>query len=198
VFVTFEGLDGSGKTTQLELLAEHLAARGREVVVTREPGGTPLGESIRQLLLRGDPMTPWAEATLFTAARAEHVEQVIRPALDRGAAVLCDRYIDSSVAYQGGARGLGLDVVMQLNLTATGGLLPDATFLLQLDAAGAMARVASDHDRIERELDDFHARVEEAFRELARRFPDRITAVDARLPPERIAEVVREHVDSLS
>jgi dTMP kinase len=198
VFVTFEGLDGSGKTTQLELLAEHLAARGREVVVTREPGGTPLGESIRQLLLRGDAMTPWAEATLFTAARAEHVEQVIRPALDRGAAVLCDRYIDSSVAYQGGARGLGLDVVMQLNLTATGGLLPDATFLLQLDAAGAMARVASGHDRIERERDDFHARVEEAFRELARRFPERITAVDARLPPQRIAEVVRERVDSLS
>jgi dTMP kinase len=198
VFVTFEGLDGSGKTTQLELLAEHLAAGGREVVVTREPGGTPLGESIRQLVLRGDEMTAWAEAALFAAARAEHVERLIRPALARGAAVLCDRYIDSSVAYQGGARGLGLDVVLQLNLTATGGLLPDATFLLQLASAEAMARVVSDHDRIEREHDDFHTRVDEAFRELARRFPERITAVDATLPPERIAEVVRERVDSLS
>ena len=198
MFVTFEGLDGSGKTTQIELLRRHLSAAGREVVITREPGGTPLGEEIRRLVLRGEAMTPWAEATLFTAARAQHVEELIRPSLARGATVLCDRYIDSSVAYQGGARGLGLDVVLDINLAATGGLLPAATFLLQLDADEAMARLESDPDRIEREHGEFHRRVAEAFGELARRFPERITAVDGRLPPERIAEVVRERVDSLS
>ena len=198
MFVTFEGLDGSGKTTQIELLRRHLSAAGREVVITREPGGTPLGEEIRRLVLRGEAMTPWAEATLFTAARAQHVEELIRPSLARGATVLCDRYIDSSVAYQGGARGLGLDVVLDINLAATGGLLPAATFLLQLDAAEAMARLESEPDRIEREQGEFHRRVADAFGELARRFPERITAVDGRLPPERIAEVVRERVDSLS
>jgi dTMP kinase len=198
MFVTFEGLDGSGKTTQLELLRDHLVATGREVVATREPGGTPLGEQVRELLLRGEEMTPWAEAALFAAARAEHVERVIRPALRRGAVVLCDRYVDSSVAYQGGGRGLGLDGVLALSLQATGSLLPDLTFLLLLDPAEAAARVGADPDRIEREQDEFRERVDEAYRELARRFPQRIVAVDGKLPPERIAEVVRERVDNIS
>ena len=197
MFVTFEGLDGSGKTTQLDLLRRSLAADGLEVVATREPGGTPLGERIRELLLGGDEMAPWAEAALFTAARAEHVERLIRPALERGAIVLSDRFVDSSIAYQGGGRGLGLDTVLELNLRATAGLLPDATFLLRLDPSTALARVKGDHDRIEREVDEFRLRVDAAYRELAERFPERITAVDGRLPPERIAEVVRERVDSL-
>jgi dTMP kinase len=198
MFVTFEGLDGSGKTTQLELLRRHLAGSGREVVATREPGGTDVGEKIRELLLRGGEMTAWTEAALFAAARAEHVERVIRPALGRGAAVLCDRYIDSSVAYQGGGRGLGLDGVLALSLQATDSLLPDLTILLLLDPAEAAARIGSDPDRIEREHDDFRERVDQAYRELARRFPERIVALDGKLPPERIAEVVRERVDSLS
>src|SRR5919204_1327801 len=123
VFITFEGLDGSGKTTQAQLLGTMLESEGREVVVTREPGGTELGERIRELLLNGAEMSAWAEASLFAAARAELVERVIYPALERGADVVCDRYIDSSLAYQGIARGLGVDRVLELNLQATRGLL---------------------------------------------------------------------------
>ena len=112
MFVSFEGLDGCGKTTQARLLADALAAEGVEVVFTREPGGTPLGEEIRRLVLHGDHVAPWAEAALYTAARAQHVEEVIRPGLARGATVVCDRYLDSSVAYQGGGRELGIDAVL--------------------------------------------------------------------------------------
>src|ERR1041385_7528031 len=129
MFVSFEGADGSGKSTQAELLRETLAAEGFEVVLTREPGGTELGERARELVLNGPQMGAWAEAALYAASRAEHVEEVIRPALDRGAIVVCDRYVDSSLAYQGVARGLGIDAVLQLNLAVTGGLLPDVTFL---------------------------------------------------------------------
>ena len=124
MFVTFEGLDGSGKSTQLRLLAERLVDDGRDVVSTREPGGTELGERIRDLVLHGGDVAPWAEAALYAASRAQHVEEVIRPALERGAVVLCDRYVDSSVAYQGFARGLGLERVLELNLSAVGGSCP--------------------------------------------------------------------------
>src|SRR2546425_152230 len=117
MFVSFEGVDGSGKSTQARLLETYLAGLGREVVATREPGGTDLGERVRGLLLDGPQISPWAEAALFAAARAEHAARVIRPALERGADVVCDRFIDSSLAYQGIARGLGLDRVLELNLT---------------------------------------------------------------------------------
>ncbi|TML47357.1 MAG: dTMP kinase, partial [Actinobacteria bacterium] len=130
MFVTFEGLDGSGKTTQAALLRARLAAEGESVVATREPGGTELGERIRDLVLHGGHVAPWAEALLYAASRAQHVEEVIRPALERGASVVCDRYVDSSVAYQGGARGLGMNRVLELNLAAVGGLMPHRTFLL--------------------------------------------------------------------
>src|SRR5512134_608141 len=133
MFVTFEGLDGSGKTTQAELLLARLEEEGEDVVLTREPGGTELGERIRELVLHGGHVAPWAEALLYAASRAQHVEAVIRPALERGESVICDRYLDSSVAYQGVGRGLGLERVLQLNLDAVGGLLPDRTFLLLLD-----------------------------------------------------------------
>ena len=133
MFVTFEGLDGSGKSTQAELLRARLEADGVDVVSTREPGGTELGEQIRNLVLHGGHVSPWAEALLYAAARAQHVDEVIRPALERGAAVICDRYVDSSVAYQGVGRELGLERVLDLNLAAVGGLLPDRTFLLELE-----------------------------------------------------------------
>ena len=188
MFVTFEGLDGSGKTTQVERLRARLEAEGREVVATREPGGTPLGEGIRELVLHGHEMSPWAEALLFAAARAEHVEEVIRPALERGADVLCDRYVDSSLAYQGIARGLGLERVLEVNLDAVGGLLPERTFVLALDSETASGRVGESPDRIEREEPGFRARVEAAFLELAERFPERIVVLDASLPAEELAE----------
>src|SRR2546427_514166 len=151
MFVTFEGLDGSGKTTQIRLLARRLEADGRRVLATREPGGTELGEQIRDLVLHGGDVAPWAEAALYAASRAQHVEEVIRPALARGEVVLCDRYIDSSVAYQGVARGLGLERVLELNLAVVGGLLPDLTFLLVLDPHEVGARLLREHDRLERE-----------------------------------------------
>jgi len=194
VFVSFEGLDGSGKSTQLRLLAERLTAAGRDVVVTREPGGTELGERIRELVLHGGHVAPWAEAALYAASRAQHVEEVIRPALDRGATVLCDRYVDSSVAYQGVARGLGLERVLELNLAAVGGLLPDLTFLLLVDPAVANARMPPTRDRLEREDTGFHARADAAYRELAERFPERIVALDGSLPPGRLAEEIAVRV----
>ena len=138
MFVTFEGVDWSGKSTQAELLAAWLREQGRTVLATREPGGTAVGEAVRQVVLHGHDMTPWAEAALYAAARADHVEQAIRPALERGEDVVCDRYIDSSVAYQGAARGLGEDKVLELNLTVTRGLLPDRTFLVLLDPEEAL------------------------------------------------------------
>jgi dTMP kinase len=188
VFVSFEGLDGSGKTTQLRLAAERLRADGVEVVETREPGGTELGEQVRELLLHAGDVAPWAEAALFAASRAQHVEEVIRPALARGAAVLCDRYVDSSLAYQGIARGLGLERVLELNLTAVGGLLPDTTILLLIDPTAAADRRRAAPDRIEREGDAFAARVDAAYRELAERYPERIVPLDGTLACDELAE----------
>jgi dTMP kinase len=191
MFVTFEGVDGSGKSTQAGLLARALREEGREVVATREPGGTELGEQVRELLLHGNGLAPWAEAALFAAARAQLVEEVIRPALERGADVVCDRYLDSSLAYQGIGRGLGADRVLELNLVATGGLLPDRTFLLELPVAEAARRRGADSDRLEAEGEEFAERVGIAYRELAEAFPRRIVAVDATLSPEEQARIVR-------
>jgi len=194
VFVTFEGLDGSGKSTQAKLLADALAADGRDVVSTREPGGTELGERIRELLLGDEEVSQWAEASLFAAARAQLVEEVIAPALARGADVVCDRYLDSSLAYQGIARGLGVERVLELNLHAVKGLLPDRTYLLLIDPAESLRRVASPSDRIEREDDDFRARVDRAYRDLAEAFPQRITTIDGSRPPDEIASEVLDEL----
>jgi dTMP kinase len=192
MFVTFEGLDGSGKTTQAELLRAHLAAAGRDVLGTREPGGTEVGERIRTLLLTGEEMSAWAEAALFAAARAELVDRVIAPALERGADVICDRYLDSSLAYQGIARGLGVDEVLELNQRVVRGVMPARTFLLLVDVDESKRRVGAMTDRIEGAGGDFRRRVEAAYRELAERFPERIRALDGTLPAEEIARAVRE------
>jgi dTMP kinase len=197
MFLTFEGVDWSGKSTQAGLLAGWLTEEGRKVLLTREPGGTPVAEAVRDVVLHGHDMTPWAEAALYAAARADHVEQAIRPALERGEDVVCDRYIDSSIAYQGIGRGLGEDRVRDLNLLVTRGLLPDRTFLVLLDPEEARRRGAGQPDRIEREGDDFWRRVHDGFRSLAAEFPERIVPLDGSRSPDEIAEEVREHVRNL-
>jgi dTMP kinase len=210
--IAFEGVEGAGKSTQLELLRQALegregpgdrrsglpVGRDREVVVTREPGGTAAGERVRALLL--DPeveLDPRAEALLFAAARAELVAEVIRPALERGAVVLSDRYLDSSLAYQGGARGLGRGPVEAVNRFATGGLLPDLVVLLDLDPADGLARRARDPDRIEAQDIDFHRRVREAFRDLAAADPGRFAVIDATAPVPEVATRVQAAVLAL-
>jgi dTMP kinase len=197
LFITFEGGEGSGKSTQIARLAERLRAGGRDPVVTREPGGTPLGEGIRALLL--DPARPpdaLTEALLMVAARAELVARVIRPALARGQVVLCDRYADSTLVYQGAGRGLDRALLRSLNEAATGGLTPDLTLLLDLDPAIGLSRrsAAGEPNRLDREPEAFHARVRAAYLELSREEPARWVALDATLPSEtlvlRIAETV--------
>ncbi len=195
MFISFEGLDGSGKTTQAALLAEAARAAGWEVVSVREPGGTAAGERVRTLLL--DPearIAPWAEALLYAAARAQLVAEVIRPALDRGATVIADRYVDSSLAYQGVARGLGVAEVLEVNLAATGRLLPDRTILLELPAGRAAERRDAVADRIESEAEHFHASVAGGFADVARRFPDRVVVVDGAGPPADVAARVQAAV----
>jgi dTMP kinase len=198
VFATFEGLDGSGKSTQADLLRAHLEDLGRDVVATREPGGTELGEKVRDLLLGGTPISPWAEAALFAAARAELVSEVIGPALDRGADIVCDRYLDSSLAYQGIARGLGVDRVLALNIDAIRGVLPDVTFLLLIDPDEAARRSGSASDRIEREGEEFLRAVDKAYRELGSIFGGRIVTLEGSKPPEEIAKEVRDKLPGLS
>jgi dTMP kinase len=193
VFVTFEGIDGSGKTTQAEALVEALRGEGRSVVSTREPGGTELGERIRELVLDGPNVSGWSEAALFAAARSQLVEEVIYPALRDGADVVCDRYLDSSLAYQGLARGLGVDRVLELNLHATRGLLPDRTFLVVLDPEEA-ARRTRRPDRIEQEGLAFQREVDRAYRELAQLFPNRITTLDGTRSASELAKEVRDEL----
>jgi dTMP kinase len=197
MFVTFEGVDWSGKSTQAELLADWLRGQGRTVVATREPGGTLVAEGVRELVLHGHDMAPWAEAALYAAARADHAASLIRPALARGDDVVCDRYLDSSVAYQGIARGLGEARVRELSLIVTEGLLPDRTFLVLLDPAAAHPRARGHHDRIEREGAAFMRKVDEGYRALAAAEPGRIVAVDGARTQEQIAEEIRERVRPL-
>jgi dTMP kinase len=188
LFITFEGGEGSGKTTQLKALLTHLRSVGREVIETRDPGGTPIGKQVRALLLDRDNfrMAPAAELLLYEASRAQLVHEVVRPALQAGRIVLCDRFTDSTVAYQGYGRGLDLDLIARLNALATDGLRPDLTFLLDLDPAvgllRAIRRVAEPqerYDRIEGEVLAFHQRVRTGYRSIAAAEPERVIVLDA-------------------
>lgn len=195
VFIVLEGVEGAGKGTQLSQLADHLESLGRQVLVTREPGGTPLGEQLREILLSPDTgkLEPKTEALLFAAARTQLVSSVIRPALEDGKVVICDRYIDSSVAYQGFARGLGEHDVLSLNVWATQGLFPDLVLLLHVEPEEGLAR-AGGEDRIEAEGLDFHAKVADAYLQIASEHPERCSVIDASEAPERVFAEIKEAV----
>ena len=197
MFLTLEGGDAAGKTTQAAALEQWLTERGRTVVRTREPGGTALGAEIRALLLHGGAVAPRAAALLYAADRAHHVATVVRPALERGDVVVQDRYLDSSVAYQGAGRVLDAEEVRGLSTWATEGLLPDVTVLLDLDPAVARRRRGgrAAEDRLEAEQDDFHERVRAAFLALAAASPDRFVVVDAGLPAAEVTARIRDAVE---
>lgn len=201
LFITLEGGDGSGKSTQAELLRDWLTAEGRTVVRTREPGGTDVGLEIRELVLhhRGD-ISPRAEALLYAADRAHHVATLVRPALARGEVVVQDRYLDSSVAYQGAGRVLDASEIRRVSEWATEGLLPDLTVLLDLDSRAARTRLdaaRTRYDRLEAEASEFHDRVRDAYLGLAAAEPERFLVVDAARPIDEIAQAIRERVRGL-
>lgn len=201
-FITLEGIEGSGKSTHVARLVEGLRERGFTVLASREPGGTPLGESLRGLLLGvdGDAPVPRAELLLMLASRAQHVQQVIEPALARGEVVVVDRYADASVAYQGAGRGLGVDTVREANRFATGGLVPDRTILIDLPLAEALERIATRRrkrgvlDRFDDEDRRFYETVQQAYRDLAAAQPDRVRVVQSTEAKPRVAEQVLAEV----
>lgn len=197
LFLSFEGGDGSGKSTQAKLLAQWLQDQGYEVVLTREPGGTELGQEIRQLLLHGGHVAPRAEALLYAADRSQHVETKILPALQRGAVVITDRYLDSSLAYQGVARDLGSEQILALSQWATGGLLPKRTILLDVDAQTAATRLGPDRDRLEAAGTAFHQAVRQEFLALAAAAPERFLVLDAALPKQEIFTAVLSEIKLL-
>ena len=180
-FISLEGVDGSGKSTQASMLAEALRGRGHEVIHVREPGGTPLGEDVRDIVLGPDAMSPWAEAFLFAAARAQLVADVIDPAIAAGTWVVADRFIDSSLAYQGAARGLGITEVAAINAHGIGGSMPDLTIILDIPPGAAVDRRAGrgSVDRIEGEGEALQESVAEGYREVARMYPDRVHLISA-------------------
>ncbi len=206
-FIVFEGIDGSGKTTQLNLLGEELTGRGCPVLLTREPGGTRVGESIREILLNPQygELVPVAEALLYAAARAQHVAQVILPALREGKVVLCDRFIDSSLAYQGFGRGIELRLLEQINEAAVVGLVPDLVIVLDFSCDTGLDRLSRSGrraDRIEREALEFHRKVRSGYLALADRAPHRYRVIDAHRPVRQvhreILRAVEEILDALS
>ena len=201
VFITFEGIDGCGKSTQTSMCRTWLEELGRTVLLVREPGGTKIGERIRELLLdkKNSSMAPMTELFLFEAARAQIVEEVIKPALSEGKIVICDRFFDSSYAYQGCARGLGPEMVSRLNMDATGGLAPDITFFLDISVEGAIKRRnvrGEEKDRIESAGDAFQEKVRQGFIRAASE-DGRIVTVDASLSPDEIFAQIREKIEAL-
>ena len=201
IFITMEGPDGSGKTTQITLLKEYLEKEGYDVLITREPGGTVISEAIREIILNKDytEMSPVTEMLLYASARAQLINEVIGPALDSGKAVISDRFVDSSLVYQGMARGLGVGNVYEVNCQAIGKYMPDVTFLLDLPADVGIARKKDQKelDRMERESMEFHRAVAEGYRSLAERFPERIEKIDATLPIDEICGIIKGRIEEL-
>ena len=201
LFITFEGGDGSGKSTQLGLLAEWLEQQGKRYLTTREPGGTDVGNELRDIILhRKGFLAPRAEALLYAADRAHHIHTVVRPALAEGTVVIQDRYFDSSVAYQGAGRVLAEDEVRELSLWATEGLIPDLTVVLDVPADVLRQRrdtTRTVYDRLEAEADDFHERVRDAYRRLAEREPERFLVIDGQRPADEIQQEIRARVSAL-
>ena len=195
IFITFEGTDGSGKSTQIERFADYVKAKGYDVVLTREPGGTPVSEKIRSIIL--DPEnteeSPVTEALLYAASRAQHVSEKIKPAIERGALVICDRFLDSSIAYQAYARGLG-DDVLKINEFAVQGVMPDITFFLDIDPESARERrsIRGTSDRLENEGLSFQVKVYEGYRKLIARSPERFRVIDAKQSPDEVFEDIKE------
>lgn len=198
LFIALEGGEGAGKSTQGWLLTEHLRACGLDVVHTREPGGTPAAEAIRSVVLSPEfaGLDARSEALLFAAARGEHAARVIRPAIERGSIVVCDRYIDSSVAYQGVARDLGAEAIRELSLWATQGLVPDLTIVLDIDPTVGLTRI-DEPDRLEAEPVEYHLRVRQAFIDLAQAEPTRYLVIDATQDVDAIATQIRARVEPL-
>ncbi len=197
MFITFEGIEGCGKSTQAKLLYEELLNRGKRVILTREPGGTPSAEELREFILREreEFFPPFSELLLYIAARGFHVENLIRPALKEGIVVICDRFSDSTVAYQGYGRGIDPKFIREIDIRATGGLRPDITFLIDLPVKEALKRIRSrERDRIESEELEFHERVRRGFIEIAKREPERVVVLDGR---RRIGEIFKEVIRKL-
>ncbi len=201
IFITIEGLDGSGKSTQIPRIKSFLEEKGYEVLLTREPGGTIIGEKIRQILLDRDhkEISAVTEALLYAASRAQHVEQVIMPALKEGKAVLSDRFVDSSIAYQGKGRGLGFKAIVDINEFAVCGLKPDITILLDIDPEVGLDRVkaAKGADRLEQEKLDFHRKVYEGYKDLADMYSDRIKVIDANKTIEEISREIKDKLNNI-
>ncbi|GAA4710663.1 dTMP kinase [Pedococcus ginsenosidimutans] len=197
LFIAFEGGDGAGKSTQVSLLREALESAGRTVTVTRQPGGTELGHQIRDLVLHGAHVAPRAEALLFAADKAHHVDQLIRPALDRGEVVLTDRYTDSSVAYQGAGRDLGAQEIHDLNMWAVDELVPDLTVVVDISAQEGRRRRGQVHDRLEAEEDAFHEAIRAHYLAMAQGNPQRYLVVDGTESPEDIHAAVVERLRSM-
>ncbi len=206
-FITFEGIEGSGKSTQITLLAKHLTAQGKSVTLTREPGGTPIGDQVRKILL--DPantaLDPRAELLLYAACRAQHLAELIAPELRAGKIVLCDRFSDATLAYQGYGRGIDGELIRSLDRIVTGGMRPDLTILLDIDAATGLSRARGRNRlggldaeaRFENEHLTFHERIRRGYLELAKQEPFRFRIVDATLSPEDIQNTIRHLVDEM-
>lgn len=194
MFITFEGGEGAGKSTAIKRIVEKLTSEGYEIVLTREPGGTPIAEEIRNVILdkKNTAMDPRTEALLYAASRRQHLVEKVIPALREGKLVLCDRFLDSSLAYQGGARGIGIDTVYNMNLFATEGMLPDLTILFDIKPEEGLARIAANSQREVNRLDveklTFHNKVRDSFHELAKKFPERFVIVDASKTPDEVFE----------
>lgn len=201
-FITFEGIDGSGKTTQIKLLNEYLMGRGFDVVLTREPGGTEIGDEIRNILLnpQNKGMSSRAETFLFEASRAQLVEKVIRPSIENGKIVICDRFFDSTVAYQGIARGLGVKEILDMSLWASAGLVPDLTFLITIDVDMCQLRMKNQlkkPDRIENEENEFKEKISKGYLEVAEIFKERFEIIDGHLHIEAVFSIIKQKVELL-